>query len=181
MKFYDILIIAVGLSMDAFAVSICNGLCTRLKTGQVFAMAGAFGLAQAVMPIIGYFLGTAFYRIISGIDHWVAFVLLVFLGVKMLIEAFKEESCPVFSAKNLLVQAIATSIDALAVGISFAALTVTIWSAAALIGCVTFLLSLLAAAIATRVGAKLGKWAQIAGGVILVGIGVKILVEHLIG
>ncbi|MEG1639486.1 MAG: manganese efflux pump MntP family protein [Ruthenibacterium sp.] len=179
-------ILALGLSADAFAVSVSNSLCfDGLRRRDCFSTSLLFGVFQGVMPLIGYFAGRAFADVISGVDHWVAFVLLVFIGGKMIFDALREwnepVACPVkrvLSVKMVLVQAIATSIDALAVGVSLAALDVNIWLAAAFIAVITFICCLVGHLIGRKVGGLVGNWAQVAGGVILVGIGVKILIEH---
>lgn len=187
MGFVELLLLAVGLSMDACAVSICKGLCTRhssLKTGMV---CGAwFGGFQALMPLIGFFLGTLFAKAIETFDHWVAFGLLAIIGINMLKEAFEksEVSCDVdgndLAFKTMLVMAIATSIDALAVGISLAmAGNVNIVTAVLLIGVITFVMSAIGVQIGSVFGSKFEKKAQAAGGIILILLGVKILLEHL--
>lgn len=182
-----LLILALGLSMDAFAVSISNSLCfDGLRRRDCVFTSLLFGIFQGVMPLIGYFAGRAFSDVIRGVDHWLAFVLLVFIGGKMIFDAFREwnepVACPVqrvLSVKLVFVQAIATSIDALAVGISLAALNVNILLAAGFIAAVTFLCCLVGHFIGRKAGGLIGNWAQVAGGVLLVGIGVKILIEHL--
>ena len=183
----ELLLLALGVSMDAFAVSICKGLSVRKARLQEMSICGAwFGGFQALMPLLGYFLGALFYDAISAFDHWIAFGLLAIIGVNMLKEAFeKQEECAGcqgadFSAKTMFVMAIATSIDALAVGISLAmAGNVDIWLAIALIGAFTFLMSSLGVKIGNVFGAKFEKKAQLAGGIILVLLGAKILLEHL--
>ena len=186
MGFVALLLLAVGLSMDAFAVSICKGLSMKkagLKTGIICG--SWFGGFQALMPLIGFFLGSLFAAAIEAFDHWVAFGLLAIIGINMLREAFgKEEDCENcqadLSAKTMFVMAVATSIDALAVGISLAmAQGVNIWIAIALIGIITFLMCCLGVKIGSIFGSKFEKKAQIAGGVILIGLGIKILLEHL--
>lgn len=187
----DLLMIAFGLSMDAFAVSTTNGMCvSRQQTNRFFGKAlswsAMFGLFQGLMPLLGYFLGRAFSEFISSIDHWVAFVLLAFIGGKMVWEAVHpeedEDACDTsLSFAAILTQAVATSIDALAVGVSLAALAVNIWSAAAFIACVTFACCLVGHAVGRRFGALLGSKAQVLGGVILIVLGAKILIEHLSG
>ena len=182
----ELLILAVGLSMDAFAVSICKGLSMKkagLKEGSI---CGAwFGGFQALMPVIGFFLGSLFADAIKAFDHWVAFGLLVIIGINMLKEAFSKCDCceghdADLSAKGMFVMAVATSIDALAVGISLAmAGNVNIWVAVALIGVVTFCMCALGVKIGNIFGNRFEKKAQIAGGVILVLLGIKILLEHL--
>ena len=186
MGFSELLLLAVGLSMDAFAVSICKGLSMKkagLKTGLICG--SWFGGFQALMPLIGFFLGSLFAAAIEAFDHWVAFGLLAIIGINMLREAFsKEEACAYCQAdlsfKTMFVMAVATSIDALAVGISLAmAQGVNIWLAIALIGVVTFGMCCLGVKIGSIFGSKFEKKAQIAGGVILILLGVKILLEHL--
>ena len=186
MGFFELLLLAVGLSMDAFAVSICKGLSMKKAGIKEGAICGAwFGGFQALMPLIGFFLGTLFAEAIEAFDHWVAFGLLGIIGINMLKEAFsKEEECEScgcdLSAKNMLVMAIATSIDALAVGISLAmAGNVNIWVAIALIGVITFTLSGVGVKIGNVFGSRFEKKAQIAGGCILILLGLKILLEHL--
>lgn len=184
MTIFEIFLIGVGLSMDAFAVSITNGLCCKnLKKMQMLAIAVCFGVFQGLMPTIGFFLGKTCESFICSFDHWIALGLLGFIGGKMIIDAFRgEETASEYSlsAKMLLMQGIATSIDALAVGVSFAALSdVNILTSAFLICAETFAFSLCGVAFGKRAGQKLGSRAQLLGGVILVGIGVKIFVEHM--
>lgn len=187
MSLSTLFLLALGLSMDAFAVSVSNTLCFKgLSRVQAAATSASFGVFQGLMPIIGFFAGRVFAEKIAAVDHWVAFVLLGFIGGKMLWDAVKEmrapEACPVgrtFSYQLMLVQSIATSIDALAVGVSLAALSVNIWAAAAFIAAVTCVCCLVAHAVGKRFGSMLGSRAQILGGAILVLLGVKILVEHL--
>ena len=185
----ELFILAVGLAMDAFAVSICKGVCLKKASLAQSAAVGAyFGIFQAGMPIIGYFLGTGFADRIERYDHWVAFALLLVLGGKMFIESFKKEDAESTAAGNdrdelkfikMLVLAIATSIDALAVGITLAFLKVNIWAAAAFIGAVTFIISAGGVKIGHAFGEKYTNKAELAGGIILMAIGVKILLEHL--
>lgn len=185
----ELFILAVGLSMDAFAVSICKGVCLKKASLGQSAIVGAyFGIFQALMPIIGYFLGTGFADKIERYDHWVAFVLLLILGGKMFIESFKKEDVERDAAGNdrdelkftkMLVLAIATSIDALAVGITLAFLKVNIWAAASFIGMTTFIISAAGVKIGHVFGEKYTNKAELAGGLILMVIGVKILLEHL--
>jgi len=189
MGFTELLFLAIGLSMDAFAVSICKGLCMKkqssLKTG--FVCGAWFGGFQALMPLIGFFLGTLFAKAIEAFDHWVAFGLLSIIGINMLKEAFekeKENSCEVegndLAFKTMFVMAVATSIDALAVGISLAmAGNVNIVTAVLLIGVITFAMSAIGVQIGNVFGSRFEKKAQAAGGVILILLGVKILLEHL--
>lgn len=186
MGFFELILVAVGLSMDAFAVSICKGLgMKRLKYGQAFIVALFFGGFQAIMPLIGWALGIQFQQYIENVDHWVAFVLLGFIGAKMLWDAFHPDSegaCPDESSldfKELFMLAIATSIDALAVGITFAFLQVDIVPAVILIGVITFVLAFAGVVIGNKFGSRYEKPATIAGGVVLILIGLKILIEHL--
>ena len=186
MGFLELFLLAVGLSMDAFAVSICKGLSMSKATIRHGAICGAwFGGFQALMPLIGFFLGTLFADAIVAFDHWVAFGLLAIIGINMLKEAFsKEDDCENcgcdLSFKTMLVMAIATSIDALAVGISLAmAGDVNIWVAILLIGVTTFTLSAVGVKIGNVFGSRFEQKAQIAGGAILILLGLKILLEHL--
>ncbi len=180
MRYWEVLLLAVGLAMDAFAVSILNGLTAKPSNKQNFAMAGSFGVAQMVFPLIGLLLGTAFYNLISSIDHWIALVLLAALGIKMLVDAKKNpDSCEIrLSAKIILLQAIATAIDALVVGIGLAAMTDNIPLTVLTIGVVTFALSLAGAFGGKLLGKRICFCARLLGGFILIGIGVKIFVEH---
>ncbi len=181
MRYWEILILALGLAMDAFAVSVLNGLTANPSVKQNFAMAGSYGIAQMVFPLIGLLLGTAFYNLISGIDHWIAFALLSALGVKMLVDARKNpDACEVkLTAKIVFIQAVATAIDALAVGIGLAAMTDNIPLTVATIGVVTFLLSLAGSFGGKLLGKRICCGARILGGLILVAIGAKIFIEHL--
>lgn len=184
MGFFELLLLAVGLSMDAFAVSLCKGLSMKRSGLRESAICGAwFGGFQALMPLIGYFLGTLFASAIKAFDHWIAFALLVLIGANMLKEAFGQEEEKAdgdLSFQTMLVMAIATSIDALAVGISLAmAGGVNIFTAVLLIGITTFLLSAVGVKIGNLFGSRYEKGAQIAGGVILILLGIRILLEHL--
>lgn len=181
MSFPELLLIAVGLSMDAFAVSICKGLSLKKLNARHAALVGLyFGGFQALMPMIGWALGYRFEHFIESIDHWIAFVLLVIIGLGMIREANKaEELNDDLSFKTMVLLAIATSIDALAVGVTFAFLQVRILPAASLIGVTTFLISAVGVYIGHIFGLKYRAKAEIAGGVILIGIGLKILLEHL--
>ena len=184
----ELLLLAVGVSMDAFAVSICKGLCMPKATPKACMTCGVwFGGFQALMPTIGFFLGTLFADAIQAIDHWVAFILLAIIGINMLKEAFeKQDRCCCedhnadLSVKTMFVMAVATSIDALAVGISLAmAGNVNIWLAACFIGICTFSFSASGVKIGNVFGARFEKKAQVAGGMILILIGANILLEHL--
>ena len=188
MGFFELILLAVGVSMDAFAVSICKGLCMKKATLRAQATCGVwFGGFQALMPLIGFFLGTLFAEAIMSFDHWVAFVLLAILGFNMLREAFTKEECQCcdaneadLSAKTMFVMAVATSIDALAVGISLSlAGDVNIWVAVLLIGVCTGLLSAVGVKVGNVFGSRFEKKAQFFGGAILVLLGLKILLEHL--
>ena len=182
MGILELFLIGIGLSMDAFAVAVCKGLNMReIDRKQSLLIAVFFGGFQAIMPLIGWFLGRQFEQYITSFDHWIAFILLAYIGGKMVHEAMgKEESysggC---SLKELFLLAIATSIDALAVGITFAFLKVEIFSAIGIIGCTTFVLSLIGVVIGNRFGSRYKSRAELVGGVILILIGVKILLEHL--
>lgn len=187
MNSITLLLLACGLAMDAFAVSLSNGLCYHnFRRKQAVLSAVTFGAFQAAMPVLGYFAGRFFSEAISSIDHWIAFLLLGLIGGHMLVEAIREirspENCPKkrpFTLRILLIQGIATSIDALAVGVSLAVMNTNIAAAAAMIGVVTCALCLVGAAIGKKCGAFLGQWAKLFGGVILIAIGLKILIEHL--
>ena len=184
MGFTALFFLAIGLSMDAFAVSICKGLSMKKAGFRESAVCGVwFGGFQAIMPMIGYFLGTLFADTIEAFDHWVACGLLVVIGINMLKEAFskdEETHDADLSAKAMFIMAVATSIDALAVGISLAmAGDVNIFTAVLLIGVTTFTLSAAGVKIGNVFGSRFEKKAQIAGGVILILLGLKILLEHL--
>ena len=183
----ELLLLAVGLSMDAFAVSVCKGLAMKKATVRAQVTCGAwFGGFQGLMPLIGFLLGTMFAEAIQFIDHWIAFGLLALIGINMLREAFSKEcDCCCgedtdLSVKTMFVMAVATSIDALAVGISLAmAGNVNIWLAVGLIGAVTFLLSGVGVRIGNSFGSRFEKKAEATGGIILILLGLKILLEHL--
>ena len=183
--FIEIFLIGVGLSMDAFAVSICKGLSMqKVKKRDVFIIALFFGGFQALMPFIGWFLGRGFESYIKSIDHWIAFILLSIIGGKMLIDGIKAEDDEdegefKLDLKELFLLAIATSIDALAVGITFAFLKVSIIPAVCFIGIVTFIISFAGVKIGNVFGARYKNKAEIVGGVILILLGLKILLDHL--
>ena len=184
MGFFELLLLAVGLSMDAFAVSICKGLSMKKADLKSMSICGVwFGGFQALMPLIGFLLGSLFAEAIEAIDHWVAFILLGIIGINMLKEAFskeEEEHDADLSPKAMFVMAVATSIDALAVGISLAmAGNVNIVVAVTLIGVITFALSAMGVKIGNIFGSRFEKKAQMAGGIILIILGTKILLEHL--
>lgn len=183
MSIWELVFIAVGLSMDAFAVSICNAMAVkdlRLRDASKFGL--FFGVFQAGMPLIGWLAGKTFSQYVIAIDHWVAFVLLGFIGGKMILEAVRGEgegrNNPL-QIKVLLVLALATSIDALAVGVTFAFMQMSILPSVILIGLITFGLSTVGALIGKKAGAALGSRAEIVGGMILILMGAKILIEHL--
>lgn len=183
MSYLELFVIAVGLSMDAFAVSICKGLSVRrLKPRHNLICGLYFGGFQALMPVIGWLLGRQFESLIKSIDHWIAFALLVLIGANMIREAVKNEEENLndsFSPKTMLPLAVATSIDALAVGVTFAFLDVSIVPAVSMIGATTFILSAVGVKIGNVFGAKYKSKAELAGGIVLVAMGVKILIEHL--
>lgn len=181
----ELFLLAVGLSMDAFSVSVCKGLgMQRIEWKTAAILALAFGGFQAGMPVIGWALGSQFMWLIEPVDHWIAFLLLAFIGGNMIREAVwgddeeQDASAPV-SAREVILLAVATSIDALTVGIAFASLSVNIWLSVSLIGVVTFVLSLIGVLVGNQFGMRYQKPSQIVGGVILILIGVKVLLEHL--
>lgn len=189
MGLIELILLAIGLSMDAFAVAICKGLNMRkVNYKHTLLIALFFGGFQALMPVIGWVLGKQFEQYITSIDHWIAFGLLVLIGGKMIWEVFRgeeeEDACSCactekFDLKELFILAIATSIDALAVGITFAFLQVNIWMPISLIGVTTFGLSIVGVMIGNKFGEKYKSKAELAGGIILILIGFKILIEHL--
>lgn len=196
MSILSIFLTGVGLSMDAFAVSLAKGMVLRrnhLKAALKIAL--FFGVFQAVMPLIGWFAASHFEQAIKSFDHWIAFILLAIIGGKMIYESFKgenegevatattetleEQEKNELSNKSLIVLAIATSIDALAVGVSFAFLNVSIIPAITIIGLTTFVLCVVAVLVGQKLGGVLQKYAEVTGGVILILIGIKILLEHI--
>ena len=183
MSFLELFILALGLSMDAFAVAICKGLALGKVGGREALIPGLwFGGFQALMPLLGWLLGVRFEKYIVQVDHWIAFVLLACIGANMLRGAFKEEEDAGEASlvwKAMLPLAVATSIDALAVGITFAFLDVKVGPSVALIGCVTCALSMIGVKVGSLFGAKFEKRAQILGGIILILLGLRILLEHL--
>ncbi len=201
MSLFELFLIAVGLSMDAFAVAICKGLgMKKLDMHQALVIGLFFGGFQALMPVIGWFLGAQFASLVTPIDHWIAFILLAFIGGKMLFDAIKgddesetakdgegapkdgegaKDGAPKLDLRELTMLAIATSIDALAVGITFAFLDVDIVLAASFIGVVTFVLSVIGVAVGNQFGSRWEKPSAIVGGVVLILIGVRILLEHI--
>ncbi|MFT4106179.1 MAG: manganese efflux pump MntP family protein [Lacrimispora sp.] len=185
MSLIELFIIAAGLSMDAFAVAICKGLCMPKMNWKHGIIVGLyFGGFQGGMPLIGYLLGSQFKDSIAAFDHWIAFVLLAAIGLNMIKEAFsKEESCPVCSIdpKSMCLLAVATSIDALAVGVTFAFLQVQIVPAISFIGSITFVLSVLGVKVGNAFGTRYKSKAEMAGGVTLILMGARILSSHLMG
>ena len=184
MSFLELLLIAVGVSMDAFSVSICKGLTTKRFSLKMALTCGLwFGAFQALMPVVGFFLGAQFARFIESVDHWIAFGLLFLIGANMIREAIvsKEDSkqTNALDFRTMLLLAVATSIDALAVGVSFACIQVELWSSVALIGLTTFVFSVVGVKIGNVFGTKFKKNAEVFGGIILILIGLKILLEHL--
>ncbi len=182
MNTIELIIVGIGLAMDAFAVSVCKGLSLH-KFEMKFALitGGYFGFFQGLMPLIGYFAGSAFSHIVSTVDHWIVFILLAIIGGKMIHESFEDnqDTDPSFAFKIMLSLAIATSIDALAVGVSFAFLNVNIWIAATIIAITTFVISFAGVAIGNIFGSKFKSKAEFAGGLVLILMGLKILLEHL--
>ncbi len=183
MKLYDLILLAIGLSMDAFAVAICKGLAVRRVTkGQMAIVGGYFGAFQALMPLLGYLLTRLFAAYIEAVDHWVAFGLLTLLGANMIRSAFsgeEETHDASFGVLAMIPLALATSIDAMAVGITFAVTEVNITLAVILIGCVTFVLSALGVKLGNAFGCRYQKKAELLGGVVLIAMGVKLLLQGL--
>ena len=205
MSLFELFIIAVGLSMDAFAVAVSMGLSMKKSNFKNAVCVGLyFGVFQGLMPLIGYFIGVQFSDVVKAFDHWIAFALLIIIGGKMAVESFKKEGCPdracpetpctdrecpvrlnekeegkMLSPLKMLPFAVATSIDALAVGVSFAFLSVRIVPAVSFIGIITFTLSVIGVKIGGVFGTKFKSKAELAGGIILMLIGIKILLEHL--
>lgn len=185
MSFLELLLTAVALSMDAFAVSVGKGLTSPNASWREGLICGAyFGGFQALMPLAGYLLVSTFSGYIQRFDHWIAFILLALIGANMIREAFSKEEESMsgsFSVKTMLLLAVATSIDALATGVTFQLTGTNIWMAISLVGCTTFLFSFLGVKVGSTFGAKYQSKAELIGGVILVLMGVKILLEHLLG
>jgi manganese efflux pump family protein len=183
MSFAYLLLIALGLAMDAFAVSTACGVQIGvIRYGHVLRVSLAFGFFQFIMPVIGWLAGSTFAGWVQAVDHWVAFGLLAIIGGRMIWESFRDVEAPTKDPTrgwNLLVLAIATSIDALAVGLGLAFLDVSIWFPAVVIGIVAAVLSAVGALFGCRLGRRFGVWAERAGGLVLIGIGIRILVQHL--
>ncbi len=183
MDFLSVLLIGIGLSMDAFAVSLCKGLALKKPSVKSIVVIGLwFGAFQMIMPIIGYYLGSSFYSLIADYDHWIAFILLAAIGLNMIRESFSGEDDEGIDGSigiwTMLVLAVATSIDALAVGISLAMTGDSIFASASIIGITTFVLSAAAVKLGSRFGDRFGSKAELLGGIILLLIGLKILLEH---
>lgn len=185
MGILELIILSIGLAMDAFAVAICKGLSMpKMNWKNAIIIGLYFGFFQALMPVMGYLLGINFQEKICNIDHWVAFVLLGIIGINMIKEALSEEKdvhTDSVAFKEMLVLAIATSIDALAVGITFAFLKVNIVLSTSLIGIITFIISVIGVKIGNIFGDKYERKAELTGGIILILLGIKILLEHLRG
>ena len=183
MNFLEIVLVSFGLAMDAFAVAICKGMAMKkgnLKKGIIIAL--YFGIFQALMPFIGYMLGLRFEKVINAIDHWLAFILLSIIGINMIKESISKKEEKInddISFKTMFILALATSIDALAVGVTFAFLRVEILNPLIFIGTITFCMSYLGVKIGNKFGNKLKNKAETIGGIILILMGLKILLEHL--
>ena len=185
MSFIDLILISFGVAMDAFAVAIGKGLSMKkMQYKNVIIVGLYFGIFQALMPAIGYLLGKNFESLITSIDHWIAFILLAIIGTNMIRECFKNDEESIndkFDLKTMAPLALATSIDALAIGVTFAFLKINIFTSTFTIGVITAITSMIGVVIGKKFGDKFEKKAQIAGGVILIAIGIKILVQHLWG
>ena len=183
MELFEIIFVGVGLAMDAFAVSVCKGLSMKkINWKKATIIALYFGIFQALMPVIGYFLGSSFSVLVEKVDHWIAFILLAIIGGNMIKESRDDElekRNDRVDFKTMIVLAIATSIDALAIGVTFAFLNVNLMLSISIIGVVTFILSLFGVVIGNKFGDKFQNKAELAGGIILIIIGLKILLEHL--
>ena len=183
MELFEIVVIGIGLAMDAFAVSICKGLSMKkINWKKAIIIALYFGIFQALMPVLGYFLGSTFSSFVQNVDHWIAFILLAIIGGNMIKDSTDneiEKRNDKVDVKTMVILAIATSIDALAVGVTFAFFEVNILLAISIIGIITFVLSLLGVIIGNKFGDKFQNRAELAGGIILIIIGLKILLEHL--
>ena len=185
MSFWDILVIGFGLAMDAFAVSVCKGLSMpRRDLGKTAIIAGYFAFFQMLMPLIGFLVGSQFRSVVESLDHWIAFILLSIIGGLMIRESFHPEEDQAnadVSFRIMLPLAVATSIDALVTGVTFAFLSVSIWTAILWIGVITFAMCVAGVFLGRLAGARLESRAKLLGGIVLILIGLKILVEHLSG
>ena len=183
MEIFEIIVIGIGLAMDAFAVSVCKGLSMKkMNWKSAIIIALYFGIFQAGMPIIGYFLGTTFSGFVENVDHWIAFILLAIIGVNMIKDSTDDEiekRNDKIDIKTMIILAIATSIDALAIGVTFAFFETNISLAVTVIGIITFILSLIGVKIGNKFGDKFQNKAELTGGIILIIIGLKILLEHI--
>ena len=183
MELFEIVVIGIGLAMDAFAVSICKGLSMKkIDWKKAIIIALYFGIFQALMPVLGYFLGSAFSSFVQSVDHWIAFILLAIIGGNMIKDSTDDEvekRNDNVDVKTMLLLAIATSIDALAVGVTFAFFEVNLLFSITIIGIITFILSFLGVIIGNKFGDRFQNRAELAGGIILIIIGLKILLEHL--
>ncbi|MBR2785207.1 MAG: manganese efflux pump [Clostridia bacterium] len=183
MKLFEIIVIGIGLAMDAFAVSVCKGLAMKkLDCKKAIIIAVYFGIFQTLMPVLGYFLGSTFSSFVQQVDHWIAFILLVLIGGNMIKDSTDDEEekrNDRVDVKTMVLLAIATSIDALAVGVTFAFFEVNLLLSILIIGIITFTLSVLGVVIGNKFGDKFQNRAELAGGIILIVIGLKILLEHL--
>ena len=183
MELFEIIAIGIGLAMDAFAVSICKGLSMKkIDWKKAIIIALYFGIFQALMPVLGYFLGSAFSSFVQSVDHWIAFILLAIIGGNMIKDSTDDEvekRNDKVDVKTMLLLAIATSIDALAVGVTFAFFEVNLLLSISIIGIITFVLSFLGVIIGNKFGDKFQNRAELAGGIVLIIIGLKILLEHL--
>ena len=186
MKLFEIIVIGIGLAMDALAVSICKGLSMK-KTDwkKAIIIALYFGIFQALMPVLGYFLGSTFSSFVQSVDHWIAFILLAIIGANMIIDSTDDEDDEIekrndkVDVKTMLLLAVATSIDALAVGVTFAFFEVNLLLSVSIIGIISFALSFIGGAIGNKFGDRFQNRAELAGGIVLIIIGFKILLEHL--
>ena len=183
MGIIELVLVSMGLGMDAFAVSVCKGISMKKMNWKKACIIGLyFGGFQALMPVIGFFLGVAFENIITNVDHWIAFILLGIVGLKMIKDSFNKKNENYnddISFKTMIILAIATSIDALAVGITFAFLKVNLIISISLIGVITFILSFIGSKLGNKFGNRYEKKAELLGGIILILLGLKILLEHL--
>ena len=183
MELFEIVVIGIGLAMDAFAVSVCKGLSMKkIEWRKAIIIALYFGIFQALMPVLGFFLGSAFSTFVKQVDHWIAFILLAIIGGNMIKESNDDEEEKRNSnidVKTMIGLAVATSIDALAVGVTFAFFEVNLLLAISIIGIITFVLSVIGVIIGNKFGDKFQNRAELAGGIILIIIGIKILIEHL--
>lgn len=184
MGLLEIIIIALGLSLDAFAVSLCAGAARKIKDKRgEFRLAFHFGLFQFMMPVLGWFMGLKIEPLIESVDHWIAFALLFFVGAKMIKESYEEneaESCDPSKGRNMVMLSIATSIDALVVGFSFSILRIDIWYPGIIIGIITAAVSITGIYAGKLLGTKIGPRMEQLGGLVIILIGVKILISHLV-